>query len=425
MAYTYKWSDELDGWIQVPKGKGKGKGKSEANRASKTTAKGKGKGKSPISKVDTSWFNCTGCRKGWCFKGLDVPDECKFCHSTFDMEEPYDYYGNPKSVARSGKSDSPLGNMGSPPQAADEPKPPPSEDKAVQMLKSLEARGLEPDDAKAFLAEHNIALPKPKGRVVIEKIALQVVKAENEVKRIDGLIDAQKSKYQRIHKEAEECHNKIDSLVNDIVGAKLKLQQLKDAQLADLKHDGISAAPTSNVREVVTCVGNNAARISTMLDHIPPAQEQSSWKANILSLLHDAVTKSQQLHDLSSEAEEEDEALPNAKDEDDDAFGTHAFPEVGQDDGQLFPEEWDEDAQDNDMVDAPVGAPQVVVPDEQFDSLKAAELKRINLQHMPSLDEAKLPASKKARLKGVRDPNKPPSGSHTPRGSASSVTTTH
>ena len=254
------WSYEYNDWIVVKgggKGKGKSKGKGKGNTKGKGKGKGggakgqsKGKGKSkgkmgnsefgtmpeaehkPHQDPNTPWFQCMHqaeghpCR-GWCFKGDSPPEECKFCHKGWDHTRQFYWDGS-----MVGPKNKPVIEQQSEEVTL-------TQEITNNVLKTLtEDGGLDKDSVTAMLIKSGIKMPKPKV-VTIEKTAVQLIKAEADLKKIDDLFAQQKTRYDRLKVLLKKSHDILHEHATNRCFAIARVSEFKEAQMCELKGDGV------------------------------------------------------------------------------------------------------------------------------------------------------------------------------------------
>ena len=332
------WKPELDDYVVKGKGKGKGKkgqgkgkgsdpspakdakGKGKAGKGGKG-GKGKGKGASnyavgPFKDPATDWFKCQNCDLGWCFKGYTTPPCCNKCQGKWNFQVAHDYYGNPRKAAKPNASSSNEQKPNIASQRSAEEATPADDKSASILLEQLIAKGCDKESAVQFLEGNGLSIkPPPKPKVTFEATAIQLAKAENAVTAIDNLISQQGKKYQRIAEALQKSADIMTELSSKALHARLKVTQLKEARLDELKSEGISHTKTSAVKDFKTKLKHNRSEFETLqfqMTQQPPNDyaELLGWATKMSTLFNEVANRADELHECTSatnsESAEED-----------------------------------------------------------------------------------------------------------------------
>ena len=446
---TKLWSYEFDSWIFVPggggkgskskgkgkgmKGGGKGKGQydqspnaSNAKRPDNANAnkgkgkfgkgknanygRGKGKGKevptlSPWKNPDMAWMQCLTlaegkhCR-GWCFKGEDVPKACKYCSRGWDSSK--EFFFNKDSVTPISVS----------PEVA-------APEIATKMLKALtEELGVDKEKASSVLKDNGLPLPKEKV-VTIEKTAVQLLKAESELSRLDNLISQQMEKYAKIGLLLEKSHDVILTHSCKRAQAQMRVDELRELQLSELTHGASTSAPY--VAESNEGEANFTKFKKDIKEHLDSFAQWGFTNQNSLDTMMAAMLPLiQKLNSLVADLEPAKESAPPPQDvcmeEDIDGIEQEYKALSGEEDDNQYPQFEAASGEEDELHQA--------IKKSRTDENAETDFIRRGREHMESLslpdlktsvDLSKMPKTK--AIQGARDPMKTDrerSGSRTP-----------
>ena len=80
----------------------------------------------------------------------------------------------------------------------------------------------------------------PKQKVVtIEKTAVQLIKAEADLKKIDDLFEQQRARYERLKVLLKKSHDVLHEHATNRCFVEARVSELKEAQMCELKGDGV------------------------------------------------------------------------------------------------------------------------------------------------------------------------------------------
>ena len=413
-----EWNTDLNAYVLVhvqkdngsSKGKGKGKGKS--------STKGKGKGKTqkgPFSDPNTDWYPCqtiasNGVCRGWVFKGEKTPGSCKFCHKGFCYDKPYSRDGIPKA-----------GEIISPPQVikpaarrdADSPSTVAVDDsaKAKALFDQLTTQGCDEQVVTKVLEANGLKLPKQK--VTIEKTAVLLDKANNEVKHIENLLGQQTTKHGNLSKNLEKCEEQLQHLAEQMLLAKAKVEELKLAQFEEFKADGILTIGSDTVQDFKQKAKIQSDIFNGMINAPPAdASQLKGYLETLRNLFSELANASSSLHPIlpSNEGEKEfdlgsdEENLPHLNS----GQSTPLAPT-----GPQFPDSWGAEDVNMGSKAANANTPEPVVNNVPGTSSESAELQYQAWQLWQNMPDLKASLERKSRfkIKGRRDPATPRSRS--------------